>query len=394
MARICLCDWEMGTLLGNFMIEDTSVTNISYQSAVVRSGAYACRVNPVGAALGWNSYGKQGDPAIDTSSLTNRSYTSFGVAPTSIWIRTYFQWLTKPAANDEQILSVTFNGTNSTIALLLRSDGALQLIDSTGASLGVGATILASGTWYRIELNANKGVAAAYELRIDGVTELSGIANQTALDMFTVIIGKRINRNSQTIDVYYDDFVVDDATWPGPGAVLNLRPDANGTFTAWASGTGASDFTQVDEIPTDGDTSYIANNGLGAVEVPSTFNYQSCASVGIFGGIKAVQPWCDWRTIAVNMQAFFRLISGATTVNSAVTRVLTVYRKGYNIYTLDPNTGLAWTVAGVNAVQHGVVIPAPNAGTIYRATGLGLFVDFDDTILGGTSLLACLGAGK
>lgn len=393
MARLTICDWEFGAILGSFMIENSNLANVAYQTATVRSGLYALQVNPVGGAIGWISWGKLGDPTITSSALTNRNYNSSGSpVPTSLFVRTYFQWLTKPAANDEEIMRVSVSTGAPALRVLLKSTGALEILDSTGASLGIGATILASGTWYRLELNANQGVASAFELRIDGVTELAGIANGTANNLALAILGKFTNRNGQTINVFYDDFVVDDAVWPGPGSVVNLRPDANGTFAQWTAGTGPSDFTQIDEIPVDNDTTYIASPAGGGAPEISTFNMQSCASQSIFGGIKAIQPWISWRrTVGIFASGRFRLISGATTNDSVLTNVVNAYRANYNIFNLDPNTGLPWTVAALNAVQHG---PWTNDTAVSsRCTGIGIFVDFDDTILGSRPLLPLLGAG-
>lgn len=391
MAIITFQSWEFGNTNGQFMLENFAGT-FSFQTAVVRSGLYAQRVNPAGAAVGWVSSGKLGNPAITSDALTNRAYTTAGSPiPTSLFIRTYFQWLTKPAANDEEILRVAFNtGGSPTLILLLRSDAKLQLLDSTGTSLGVGATILTTGVWYRIELNANKGAAAAYELRINGVTELSGSANQTANDMALVILGKRVNRNGQTIDVYYDDFVVEDSIFPGPGRVLNIRPIANSTPQQWTAGTGTSGFAEIDEIPVDDDTTYIQNPGVGSNDI-SLFTFDT---TGISGKTKAIQPWCSWRRLAGNAATSkIELISGATTVDSVLTNILTVYRANYTIFALDPNTGLPWKKAALTALRVGPRMFNNSDST--RCTGVGIFVAFNDEEPGdGQPLLPLLGAGQ
>lgn len=387
-TTLSMQDWEFGSILGNFMLANTNLANVSYQTAVVRSGTYAFRSNPAGAAIGWIGWGRIGDPTVDTSALTNRGLASYAGNPTSVFIRTYFQWLTKPAANNEEIMAITFNdtGNNATIIVTLRSDQRLQVFDSAGVSVGIGATVLASGTWYRIEFNGNKGVAAPFELRIDGVTELSGVANQTALDMALTVLGKRANRNGQSVDFYYDDFITDSSDWPGPGRILNLKPTANGTFTEWSAGTGASGFAEIDEIPVDDDTSYIAV--VTAVPKTSTFFY---TPAGVSGVVKAIQPWCSWRTTGGGGDCRIRVISGVTTDDSVVTRTGAAYRANYNLYNINPNTGLPWTKPQITLAQMG---PRTAVNDSHRCTGAGIFVAFDDEAGGGAILLPVLGAGR
>jgi hypothetical protein len=387
VAIIYVDNSERGAGTGYFGIGEMTGSS-SYQSGVVRTGAYALQANPAGAATGCLNAGQLNLNAVRQG--MSRTFQEAGPTNT-VYTRFYFYWATKPAANDEEIYRMNNSAGQASLRLLLRSTGDLELLDVTGASLGTTA-VLTAATWYRIEVEANVGAAAAYELRIDGITILSGTANQGGSNFFFNSFGKFANRNGQTIDVYYDDMLVDDAVFPGPGRIINLRPDANGTFSAWTAGTGASDFNEIDEIPPDDDTSYIANTAVASTI--STFNFQSAATGGITGAIQAVCPWLTLRDIvAGGPRTRFKVISGATTDDAfamTTSGVTTGYLSFFNIMLLDPDTGLPWTIAALNAIQAGV----ENLNTdITRVTNFGLFVAFNDEDGQRVPLLPLLGAG-
>lgn len=386
---IIYCDIaERGAGSGYFGLGDVTGT-AAFQNSVVRSGAYAFQSNPVGGATGWLYASQLNFNAVRQGMV--RNYTESG--PTNgIFIRFYFNWATKPAANDEEIYRTNNSSNVPVLRLLLKSNATLELLDRTGASLGTTAA-LTSGTWYCIEINCNKGAAAAFELRIDGVTILSGTADQGTVDLGATFFGKFSNRNGQTINVYYDDILQRNDTWCGPGRIVNLRPDANGTFSAWTAGTGASDYQEIDEIPPDDDTSYIANTAVA--NTSSTFNMQSASALGVSGTIQAVAPWLTLRDIvAGGPRTAFRLKSGGTTTGDLLAMTTSGVSTGYlsfmDIIPLDPNTGLPWTIAAINALEVGVVNINAN---ITRVTNIGLLVIFNDEDGNRVPLLPVLGAG-
>lgn len=105
------------------------------------------------------------------------------------------------------------------------SNGKLSFYDNSLTRSGsVGATTLSTGTWYEVQVKTGTGAAAAWEVKIGSTVEISGTANQLTGNHDTVYLGFYSNLSNGTPDFYYDNVVIDDASYPdqsggGGGAV-------------------------------------------------------------------------------------------------------------------------------------------------------------------------------
>lgn len=338
MATLNLTGFESG---GTAELQSLTGT-ASVQSSIKRTGTYAFRSNPTTTALGW---------CLLRGFATTGILATYNVA--TVYHRFYFRVDTLPAANNEPIF--TSRTTTSTVKLELRvtSAGNLQAYDTGGVQLGSdGATTLSTGTWYRIEVQVGTGAAASYEIKIDGVSELSGTGDLNTGNNLECTLGKQANRNSQTVDFYYDDVRVSDSAFPGAGEVKVLKPTADGSTQQWTAGTGASDWQEVDEIPTS-DAEYVQSTA-GAGEI-ALFAMQDTATVGITGTVNALINFCRTREDAtVTSSNFIRLKSGATSSDntSGLNGSTTVVSRG-KAFDVDPDTAVAWTLSGVDAIECG-----------------------------------------
>lgn len=306
------------------------------QSAIKRSGDYALRTNP-GAANSANY--RIASPA------GSGAITSMGV--TKVYVSFYFYYAVKAGSADEPI-AATYNGSSTLrLELRLNSSGQLVIYDSTPALVATGTTVLAQNTWYRIDLQSNSGVSGNYELKINGVLELSGTANQTATSNYIVGLGKTNNRNSQAVDYYYDDVWIDETDYaPANYSIRRLDPvsdDVNG----W-NGT----YADIDETPIS-ETEYVSSTG-GAAPMTATYNVETFASAGITAGstihLAKAFSWVAEPSAITNTYTY-GIVSGATTSVTNNYNAGATSAEISKLYVTDPNTAASWAQAGLEAIK-------------------------------------------
>lgn len=312
----------------------------SIQSTKQKSGTYALRCNPTTTnngtwcilALGSTGY----MPSTATSSTT---YVKFD-----------FLYDTKPASGSEEIYVARAYGGSQKISIRIDSSGNLSIYNSSNTLVSTGTTVLSSNTWYCIELKMVAGASGAFELRIDTGTELSGTCAQN-FNADTHCWGKYNNNNSQTVDFYFDNVVAAYDTWVGPSEVVTLRPNANGSTAQWTSGTGSSNYLEVDEVVADGTTTYIASNGSANQTHLVLFSSQDYSGKNI----KCVKTQNYSYTPSGTSATTHRVISNGTTSDLLQGAIGAGLNFNTRYIDQDPNTGAAWTAAAVNAIEVGVV---------------------------------------
>lgn len=370
--------WQVSPLIG------TLGTNVSVVNSPVRTGTGALRINPSAAA---NAALSMGQYDLTTGQQVGFSLTEF-------WGRIYFQYATKStAATGELFMSFRTAGNVIAAQFILLSSGLIRLSGS-GVGTADGTTVLAANTWYEIEWHYLAGVGGQLEVKLNGVTEVTLNANFNVNQISDIYVGKQINFNSTALDYFYDDMVVSDSAYPGPGRVIDLRPAAAGTFADWTAGPAPQDFTQVNTVPImqiNPIANYIANSG-GAANQVSTFLLDNPITAGISGKVKAVVPWFLAREdVSVVSNQKLRVRVGGVNFDSFVFNSNTNYQMQGKIYITNPNTGVNWKRADLIAMEVGVL--QANAVAM-RATAIGLTVAYNDEEPGdGQPLLSLLGAG-
>lgn len=352
MARQLICGFEAG----DFSECAATSGTVSIDASVRRSGAFALRAHPAGAATGHVHLNKRAADGV---------VTPLNLA--TIYARAYVLFTTLPAAGSEEILTCDNLFTARKFSVRVTSAGKLQAYDKTGtAQMGSdGATTLTTGRWYCLEVSIATGAAAAWEVRIDGRAELSGTGNLTTSNAGRFQLGKEVDRNGQSIDVHYDDVAIDDAAYPGPARIVRLAPNAAGSTTQW---TG--DYTDVDEVPHDSDSTYLTTSVSGDVEL---VNLEGCADQGISGILRTAMSFAVVRDEGGTSAFRLRLRSSGTSDNTANLNTGNAYSSIAKVYETDPNTGGAWTAAAIDALQVGVVA---NAAVAHRCTMMCVFVEF------------------
>lgn len=325
---------------------DALDSTCSVQSSIVRTGNYAMRCNCITT--------QQGNAAIRPYGSTG-GFVNASVATS--YVQFYFRYATKPASNYERIFYCQDGDTpNAKLSILLDSAGKLRLLDKSNAQIGsAGATTLSADTWYKINVKIGTGASAAYELKINDVTELSGTADLHTGNATGIYMGKFADLNSQTVDFYYDDVVWDDAAYPaGNAEVKLLLPVANGSTMSWTNGTNTSDYTQVDENPPDV-ADYIMSLTSGAPQI-ALFDMESCASKSVTGTILSVKLLTQTReNTNVTSSTKSRIKSGGSNADTSASNGNTVAQSRNLIQNTNPATGMAWTTTTLDAAEFGVV---------------------------------------
>jgi hypothetical protein len=273
---------------------------MGYSTAQSRTGAASLRCNPAsGAAM---------DLALSGSP---QRFLHFGLLI-----------LTMPT------VARFISGSASSTGLKLNTNGTLEVFNTSNVSQGASSIALVTGRWYWIGLDMGAPSAAAL-LQIDGSTAVSGTLSQS-----NPLIGCS-GSEASTLDIYFDDIIVDGAGFLARSNVALLVPTADSAVgTGWTLGTGTaisgnSGSTAVKNKPPLGvadlaagsDTKQIRNATSNAnVNYDATMTTYTAAGVGPLDTVLAVQ--CIISTAAPvttsSKQGTVGIVSNPTVANVAL----------------------------------------------------------------------------
>lgn len=354
---------EAGTITGTGSIVSTGQ----------RTGSYGFRANPTTTGTGFIVI----TPLLATGLVdTTSSFadgSAFGFA---------FKAVTLPSGNEELIAESRTSAGVTQWSLTITSTGVLKLYQGrAGSLLATGTTVIGS-TYVYIEVSMNN-TSNAYNVRINGVSEISGTNASINIVTGQLTLGKMFNINGRTVDFYYDDVYVDTAgTFRGKVQVKRLVPNAAGTNSAWTAGTGAKTFAEVDEVPpeSDGtDASYIEAAATDDNKA-TTFRVQSTTTGGIGGAsILAVEGyvWAKTGSVSGTSTVSLRVNVGASNSDSTGMELLTSYQGVHRVLTTNPATSAAWTNAGVDTVEVGMT--AATIAQTQRFSAAYIFVLYNES---------------
>lgn len=340
-----------------------SGAGFSLATTFVKTGTYSYRTN--------NS------TAAGTAYFGIQNATGALLGNADMYCRAYLYIATAPSGgNREPIYQSYTTGGALKYEVDLAGDLQLDAYDNTGTTLiASGTTTLSTATWYRVEFRSGQGTSANYELRINGVSEYSGTANLVNTAHGSARFGKGVNRTTQTIDYYWDDVACDDAAYPADGGIKVMKPDGDGGLLAWTAGPGADNYTEVDDLPNDGDTTRITAT---ATNDRQTVTLESTTSAGITASsinyVKAVG--ICMRDNGVNNGTFrlFYRISGTNYDQASNSTSGTSYAAGGYLRNTDPSDAAAWTTPDLDNLEIG---PLDNHASFRtRCTAVYAMVDY------------------
>lgn len=375
-ARINIIGFESGSLDPEPW---TYSGTVSISSTTVRTGTYSLRVNPSTTGTGLYRIG----------CFTSAGGRDVACNVATIYPRFFYRYATKPASGSEILFQSRTSADGVKFTLRLTSSGNLAAYDSAGTLLATGSTALAQDTWYRIEPKVGTGASAAWEVQLNGASEISGTGNLSTSNNGRLFLGKTTDVSGQSIDFFYDDFSLDDAEYPGEGKIVRLVPNANGSTMAWSTGTGSSNYAEVDDVPQVG-TSYVKNTG--AANEVALFDLTDSSTAGISGTIHAVRPLIQARLDATGTSAFsMRTRSGTTNTDLSTVALTTGGAYISTTYATDPNTAGAWSTAAIDALEVGGI---ETAAVSTRLQDVHVYVEYTEAAASSSGSLMLMGVGR
>lgn len=213
--------------------------------------------------------------------------------------------------------------------------------------------VVTAGAWWHIEFFMNTATQA-YEVRVEGVTVLSGTDVGGHADLMGIFVLPQYWESTSAggATKYVKDLVIWDGsgtvnnTFLGPVAVFTLLVDSD-VSSGWVPSTGTSDFDLLDKTtPADGtfisaDATPPAPSIMGLENVPD--------DVVLIKGLQSMVRAAKTDSGDGWMQVALR--SGGIDDLGTDRPMTTSFKYNYDISELDPALASAWTPVSVNAAE-------------------------------------------
>jgi hypothetical protein len=298
------------------------------------------------------------------SGLVSWSANSLGQTPSMKQIapltELYLRFAYYTASNAQEIFAFGHTPTEKMCSInAIGSIGiGIVLFDAGGNPTEVarGTTPISLNEWHLVEIHIGvANVGGIVEVRIDGVLDVTFTGDTftaSSADIVYLMFGDNATE-------YFDDLALNDLaggvddSWCGDGRIILLRPNANGDLSQ-LTGSDANqvdNYLLVDDIPADGDTTYVEG---ATVDEKDLYNLSpsNLANVTIF------RVYAEARakdTVAAGGLISLVVKTHAVEYAGPDVELLSVYNKRIfgTEYLVNPQTGLAWTVAELDALQVG-----------------------------------------
>ena len=236
----------------------------------------------------------------------------------------------------------------------------LTLYTGTNTLVATGTISVPPYTWCLIEVHvkiADSG--GVIELKINGSMDATGtFTGDTKPDTDTTIDKIYFSGAMQN---WFDDIAINntagatDNSWCGDGHVIALVPNANGDSSqlAGSDGNSADNYLLVDEVPNDGDSTYVESS------TPNEKDLYNLTASGL-SNVNILRVWAEGRAKDTTTGAgTVKLVvkTESTEYDSDNIDLTTIYSQQIGtIHTVNPNTSAAWTPTQLDALQVGMKI--------------------------------------
>lgn len=294
--------------------------------------------------------------------LTNAEWCALTLDPQPRWIVGFAMRFTQTAGtNHAPVFDCAAAGTRL-LTLFVSPEGYVGISRGPAQTiLGLSAQALHTEIWYYVETSVLIGAAGEATVRVDGVEwlHLTGVDTEETPG----VVPNQIRLGSNTLiglgNLRFDDVYICDGqgsgtftTFLGDCRVDVLRPNADGTYSAWTPSSGTQHSLLVDETPPNDDTDYVS-----ALTGGSRDSYQLTPLPTMPNPeVLAVQACISARKEDVDEIRIspFLVSNGLTSLGSGLHELNASYKYALDRWTLDPGTSLGWTEAAINSLQVGV----------------------------------------
>lgn len=330
--------WVTGSVAGR--------TALNTRYNIAGGGALNYNISVGGGRFAGNALALSGDGWIP-------NYPKGSIGP-DIIIGIAVKWTgsTLGGAGNEIISIFELSSAQQNEQVSIRFDGLGHLrIQRQGTTLATGIQVMQSNTWYYIEFRVHlDNAAGSAQIIINGVLDAAVAGVNTAPQATPTSASCKINNTATPF--YCDWYLKNDLTALGPQRVSLKLPTADGSDQDWAPSAGGTQFNLVNSVPPDADANgFIESNTPGN---NSTFDFGPLPYVpAVVNGVQ-VSLYSRFDDAGPHLVAPV-VISGATTDVGTPQPIAASYLDFYlQFYALDPDTGVAWLAAAVDAAEYGV----------------------------------------
>ena len=215
------------------------------------------------------------------------------------------------------------------------------------------APVVTLNTWAYLEFKVVFGDSGSYQIKHGGVTVLeatsvdtTATANQSA---DTVYFGSATTTNYVW---RFDDMYVDDANLLGEARIDLIKPASDGAYQEWTPSTAGAHWSLVDEVSPLSQSDQVSAASVG---MRDTYGLSDIAALAL--PVAAVQVSATMSSDGTR-SAGMMIRSGGVDASSPGVSLSPTWRMPLAVWTIDPATGVAFTEAGVNALEAGVIVTA------------------------------------
>jgi hypothetical protein len=243
------------------------------------------------------------------------------------------------------------DGGTIQIRLTNNSDGSLSVHrkDTLLATSVAGLITLGIPLHIQMKVVFSKTVGSI-EVRVNELTVINLINVNTCDSPNEYCTNIRLLAYDRSVNVYIDDFWIDDTDFNGDLAIETLYPNGAGSNTSWIPSAGLG-HECVDEALFNEDTDYISSVTVDAVE---TYAY---ADPSLIGAIKAIQQTIIARRDEDGTNKIAPVVKVGETIQVGSTVPLVLpYTFNSVIYNTNPADSQAWEIVDLNGAEFGVKI--------------------------------------
>lgn len=244
------------------------------------------------------------------------------------------------------------DGSNAAVArCAIQSDGSIGVYDANSLTyIGASQPCLQTSSWSHVEIKlTSDDVAGAVEIRVNGETVLSLEDQDFGTGVAALVWGNPQKNSSGSFNWNIDDIFTWDTTgtlnnnFIGAQRVTTIFPDADTAVADWAKTGAANGYDCIDNVPPDGDTTYISTDGLNdqsEFELPA-LPPETDSIAGVYVPVLARLESAGSGNVQVSM------ISGVDAAAGPDTPLTTTYNYWGSVFETDPATDVAWTKSGL-----------------------------------------------
>lgn len=235
--------------------------------------------------------------------------------------------------------------------------GAIEVNRGTTTVLGTSsAGLITAGAYNYIELKAViSETVGTIDVKLNGVN-VTGLTGLTGLDTQTgatgVVNGVTFKGNADLLTI--DDVYIDDTNFLGDLECSDILPDGDGNktqFTTTFPASPTTHYTSVNEASPDDDTSYNESATANHIDL---FTYDDLTALAGGSTVLGVQVKAYTKKDDAGARSIRNKVRiSGTDYNGTTQAISTSYVYYQDVFELDPDTGMAWLEAAINAAEFG-----------------------------------------